>query len=346
MTKLLAPKDLQWFKIEQDELSPLQLQTMTQMTRLLEEFFLDMPRNTAKAYHSDLRGFYNFTVTSFGVPRLELGLKSLAKIERFHVVKYKAQLAKEGGLGGKPAAPLTIIRKLAAIKVWYDFLIEKDLAAINPAHSVRRPRAQVQQETEALSDQEVAKLFRAIDKSDSKASPLHKAVVAVMFSTGIRSIELRNLRFKNYKEREGISYLEYTGKGGKKNKVALHPLAVKQLSAYIAWMQQINRPFKPESYLFQPTLNRTTGNISKALSSSGLRYIVDHYIALLGLNKRITPHSSRATVISSLLESGEDLYRVSLAVDHADPRTTKKYDKRGKKLKDSPFLKLNYFNED
>ena len=135
------------------------------------------------------------------------------------------------------------------------------------------------------------------------------------------------------------------GKGGKKHKVALHPTTAFYISEYLEWMKEQNREVMPDDYIFQPSQNRATGKLNKQLSESAVRYIIKHYSSLVNTEKRITPHSSRATVISSLLEAGEDLYRVSLAVQHSDPRTTKKYDKRGKRLKDSPLLNIKFYND-
>jgi site-specific recombinase XerD len=307
-------------------------QALHKLSLFMEEFFLDKPNNTAKAYRSDLKKFYQYTSENFKIPNLKEGLSSFASIERLHVVKYKAFLQSSGGMKGKAAAPLTIIRKLAAIKVWYDFLIEKGITSDNPANSVKRPRAVVEMETEELSDKEVSELFNIVDEYASRASSLHKAVITTLFTTGIRAAELRMMKLKDLKSRSGIYFFEYIGKGEKKHKVALHSTTVFYIGEYLNWMKEEGREVMPDDYIFQPTQNRTTGKPSHQLSESAVRYIVKHYASLV-------------TVISSLLEAGEDLYRVSLAVQHSDPRTTKKYDKRGKKLKDSPLLNIKFYND-
>ena len=74
------------------------------------------------------------------------------------------------------------------------------------------PSRMVVQDTQALSDREMKNLF---DLVIEEAPPLHKAVILLLFTSGMRQAELRNLKLSNFKVTEGISFIHYQGKGQK-----------------------------------------------------------------------------------------------------------------------------------
>ncbi len=133
------------------------------------------------------------------------------------------------------------------------------------------------------------------------------------------------------------------GKGQKKNEIPLHPTTVHYVDEYIMWMEKNGRKISPEDFLFQPTKNSFNGNVVKKLSHTAVAYIVEKYAKVINPNKRITPHSARATFISSLIDNGEDIYYVSQLVNHSDVRTTQGYDKRKKNFRKNPIFNLNFF---
>ena len=93
-------------------------------------------------------------------------------------------------------------------------------------------------------------------------------------------------------------------------------------------MERIGRSVAEAEYLFQPTKNTYDGEVKKKLSHTAVGYIVKKWAKKINPSKRITPHSARATFISSLIDNGEDIYYVSQLVNHADVRTTQRYNKR------------------
>ena len=107
-------------------------------------------------------------------------------------------------------------------------------------------------------------------------------------------------------------------------------------------MASKGRPISRDHYLFQAS-KCSEGGPGKPLSHTALGYIVKKWARKVNLAKRITPHSARATFISSLLENGEDIYSVAQAVNHADVRTTARYDKRKQNFNKSPVFGLKFF---
>ena len=142
---------------------------------------------------------------------------------------------------------------------------------------------------------------------------------------------------------EGINFLTYVGKGQKMNEIPIHPTAAHYIKEYLAWMSRIDRSVKNDDFLFQPTKNTYDGEVKVKLSHTAVGYIVGKWAKKINPSKRITPHSARATFISSLIDNGEDIYYVSQLVNHADVRTTQRYDKRKKNFRKNPIFNINFF---
>ncbi|MBK7845111.1 MAG: site-specific integrase [Bdellovibrionales bacterium] len=212
----------------------------------------------------------------------------------------------------------------------------------NPTANIKRPTDQVITPTNDLSDDQVKELLNSVDLT-KKSGPLHKAILVLLFSTGMRKGELINLKFENYQEHQGLKIIQFIGKRGKVSRVPLHPAAIFHLEQYIGHMRSCGRELKIGDSLFQPATNNWGSGTNKKLQATSVDYIIKYHCKKIGITAKISPHSARATVIGSLLESGCDLYKVSQLVNHSNVKTTQGYDKRKKNLIDSPVFKLKYF---
>jgi len=301
------------------------------------EFFENFESaHTRAAYKRDLIQFFQFVYEEFGI------IRHPQHIQKMHVIAFRNMLQAPKSAGGHTYCPKTIIRKLAAISSYCAFLIEKGLISSNPTTHIKRPIDQVTTPTNDLSDDQVKALLSSVN-IQKKSGPLHKAILVLLFSTGMRKGELINLRFESYQEDQGLKILSFIGKRGKVSRVPLHPAAIFHLGQYIEHMRVTRRELKVGDWLFQPTTNNHVGGVNKKLQATSVDYIIKHYCKKIGITTRVSPHSARATVIGSLLESGCDLYKVSQLVNHSNVKTTQGYDKRKKTLVDSPVFKLKYF---
>lgn len=307
---------------------------------LLYEFLRDRSSTTAASYRDDLKSFFDFTEKYFKIPTAEGKRVHFEDVKRVHIVKYKNFLESEPCRSGRPYAPNSVNRKISSISAFYQFLVRRELIDKNPAEFCLRPKRIVVRETEAFSDREMKHLFELVME---QASPLHKSVLLFMFTTGMRNAEVRNLKLSDFKTHEGIRVVRYIGKGQKVNQVPIHPATAHYVDQYLTWMEERGRKVESEDYLFQPTKNSHSGKLQKKLSHTALGYIVKKWARKVNPSKRITPHSARATFISSLLEGGEDIYTVAQTVNHSDVRTTQRYDKRSRNFKRSPIFGLNFF---
>jgi integrase/recombinase XerD len=225
------------------------------------------------------------------------------------------------------------------VSSFFQFLVQRDVVDKNPVELCKRPKRINVRDTEAFNDAEMKDFFRLVIR---KAPPLHKAALLLLFTTGMRNHELRSIKLNMFENREGVKILRYIGKGQKVNQVPIHPVTGYHLGQYLDFMVSKGRPIGPDDYLFQAS-KCSDGAPGKPLSHTALGYIVKKWARKVNLSKRITPHSARATFISSLLENGEDIYSVAQAVNHADVRTTARYDKRKQNFNKSPVFGLKFF---
>jgi len=292
--------------------------------------------HTRKSYKNDINKFIEYLIET------KNKIKKLHKIERRDIVTYRNWLLETGSKTGGPSAPKTIARKLAALSSLFDYLVEKNLCKFNPVTSVKRPRREVKTATNALSRKQVREIFNEIEKNKNSKF-LHKALLVTFFTTGLRKSEILNLKYKDYREINDYKVIEYVGKGGKIGQKLVHPMCVEAIDDYIEWMNSIERKHEIEDWLFQPTRNYyDPTNLNKSLNPKTINEIINFYAKKIGLNFKISPHSARATFISELLDQGVDIYAVAREVNHSSVTTTQEYDKRRKKIKDSPISKLKY----
>lgn len=266
---------------------------------LLYEFLKNRSPLTENAYRRDLKAFFEFTVSQFGLPRSLRRRLLFEEIRRVHVVKYKKYLDEHLSNRKRAYAPNTINRKLSAVSSFFQFLLQREVVEKNPAEFCTRPSRTVIEETQVFSDREMKIFFDIVIE---KAPPLHKAVILLLFTTGMRQAELRNFKLPNFKTQEG--------KGQKMNQIPIHPTTAYYVDEYVAWMDEIGRKIGENDFLFQPTKNSHSNKLKEKLSHTALGYIVGKWAKQVSKEKRITPHSARATFISSLIENGEDIYYI------------------------------------
>jgi site-specific recombinase XerD len=314
---------------------------------LNREFLHDYTsQHTRLAYAKDLQKFFHFTIERYALPK-----SSFDEIKRFHVVEFKEFLRQKGGAkrdpsGKKPASNQTVNRALAALTVYYDFLMEKGLAQDNPAKTVKRLKKRNNKETEYLTDSEVAQLFRIIDEEKS-SGPLHKAIVTVFFTTGIRRSSLINLQGKDYHfNSDGLKVLTITAKGDERYEVPLHPKTAHYIDLYLVAMEGCGRKLGPTDWLFRPSKNIVNPqHLDKQLSPSAVYFIVRSYAKKINPQKNITPHSARATFATSAFRRGANVYRVRDTLGHKSVQTTEKYNKERSDLTQSPVFTVPFFRE-
>jgi integrase/recombinase XerD len=147
-----------------------------------------------------------------------------------------------------------------------------------------------------------------------------RAMLEVLYSTGLRVSELLNLRISDIDMRAG--YVRCIGKGDKERLVPIGRKAIDAVEQYLArGRPKFARPAAPPPHNNVLFLTR----IGRRLSRVGIWKILHDYGMRLGLRGRLTPHKLRHSFATHLLEGGADLRSVQLMLGHADISTTQIY---------------------
>ena len=208
----------------------------------------------------------------------------------------------------------TMARKLAAIRSFLEFCMKKKWLEDNPAKVVATPK-QERHVPSFLSEDEMAK-FLDLPQSREPLDLRDKGVLELLYATGMRVSELAGLNLDdiNFSER----LIRVRGKGKKERLLPFGRKAEDSLAFYIRARPQINKGDIEENALF---LNYR----GKRLSSRSVERIVDRYIRLTALRRKISPHSLRHSFASHLLSRGADLRVIQELLGHESLATTQKY---------------------
>jgi len=216
------------------------------------------------------------------------------------------------------------------------YLCEKNAVANNPTLGVSRPKdGSNEGKTPALSDDQARMLLEA-PRADTWQGKRDRAMLAVLLYHGLRASEMCSLQLKDYGDRRGIKTLTIHGKGGKIRYLPVHPKAIAALEDYLTGSPHADDKAAP---LFIPSPRQVGGKV-KPMARYNVTYLLERYTK--GLGVLVRPHSLRATAATNALEHGADFGRVQGWLGHANPATTKLYDKRKDRPEESPTFKVAY----
>jgi integrase/recombinase XerC len=208
----------------------------------------------------------------------------------------------------------TVARKLAAIRSFLQFCMNKKWLEDNPAKVVATPK-QDRYMPSFLSEDEMTK-FLDVPRSDNPLDLRDKAVLELLYASGLRVSELvgANLDDVNFSER----LIRVRGKGKKERIVPFGRKAEESLALYIRARPKINKGEIEGDAIF---LNFR----GERLTSRSVERIVDKYLQLTAIQREISPHSLRHSFASHLLGRGADLRMIQELLGHESLSTTQKY---------------------
>src|SRR5256714_3704329 len=209
----------------------------------------------------------------------------------------------------------TTARKLATLRSFYKFLIRRNLVSVNPLSTIRTPK-QEKRLPKCLDWEQVQKLLDAPGDSDLLASR-DKAMLEVLYSSGIRVSELVELEMADMDLTEGI--LRVRGKGRKDRLTPIGSQAIKAVQRYFELRAIDSKSQGPQA-------NRVFLNKhGETLSTRSVRRKLDKYLVQAGLDPGISPHTLRHSFATHLLNNGADLRSVQELLGHQSLSTTQIY---------------------
>ncbi len=273
-----------------------------QIGRFLEELKREnASEHTIRNYGADLRQFLEYFTPPGGQPPAPGAIDALAIREWL------------GDLYRRRLAAVTIRRKMAAVRSFFQFLVRHGIVEVNRARLVSTPktpkllpRVPSAEQTNRILDQLPASEIRR------KYPERDRAILEMLYGCGLRVSELAGLNMEDLDV--AGRWIRVRGKGKKEREV---PVPGKAAEALEEWLVK-RRPASGEAAVF---LNRN----GRRLSDRSIRAIVKRYAVLLGGDPSIHPHTLRHAFATHLLAEGADLRAIQELLGHARLSTTQKY---------------------
>ncbi len=253
-------------------------------------------KNTLKSYKKDILQFIQFLK--------EEKISDFGRVEYDDFIKFIGKLKNEG------FKEKSIGRKVASIKSFYKFLLSRKYINKNPALLIQSPKVP-EKLPNFLTYNEVLKILETTSNKKDWKFLRDRAIIEILYSTGIRVGELANLKIEDINFVDEI--IKVKGKGKKERIVPVGKPALNCLMEYIE-----KRPNKKEKFLF---INK----YGKRLTERSIERIVKKYSLISGINKKVTPHTLRHTFATHLLDRGADLRMVQELLGHERITTTQIY---------------------
>ena len=223
-----------------------------------------------------------------------------------------------------PFASATKKLHLAALRHFFDILVNRHVVMLNPAASVRGPRLQiVEGKTPDIGVKQARKLLQSIDRTDP-VSLRDRAVIAILIYTAVRVGAVAGLLVEDFFDAGDQYCLRFKEKGGKARQIPCRH----DLQRFILDYTDAVGNSSTKSPLFRSALRRTKKLTDRGMASGDISRMMKRRCRQIQLSPHFSPHSFRVTTITDLLEQGVPLEDVQQLAGHADPRTTRLYDRR------------------
>ena len=241
-----------------------------------------------------------------------------------------------------PLSAPSVKQHLAAVKGLFDWFVVQGVVSYNPAASVKGPKYSIRKgKTPVLTPEETKQLLESV--AGNKVKDLRdKAMLGVLFYAWVRVSALVNLDLKDYRHIGRRSYLRLKEKGGKTPELPVHHMAQEYLDRYLAGAGiDPDDPEQRKLPLFR-SLNRKYQLTETRLSRIDVFRMIRKRAEQAGISSEICVHSARATGITTYLSSGGSIEGAQDIADHADPRTTRLYDRSRDKITLSEIERVQY----
>lgn len=206
-------------------------------------------------------------------------------------------------------------RILSGLKSFFNFLQYSSHIETSPLELVENPKVK-RKIPDTLSYEEIEMILASIDLSSMKGTR-NRAMIEVMYSSGLRVSELINLKVSN--AQLDLNLLRIIGKGNKERIIPVGNVAVKYIRMYMDGYrchQDIQKGY--EDIVF---LNKNGKGISRVYVFLMLKEAVEKS----GIQKKISPHTLRHSFATHLVEGGADLRAVQEMLGHSSITTTEIY---------------------
>lgn len=279
---------------------------MTKIDTLLKDYlhYLKVERglaqNTIVSYQQDLQQFLAYLKSQ--------EITELTQVSKTMITTYLQQqvtMQKENS---------SIIHSITSLRRFFAYLMQEQIISKDPMQLIDTPKKK-QKLPEVLSVSEVETLLASPNTAETLGLR-DRAILEVMYATGLRVSEIINIKLNDLHLSMGI--IQTIGKGHKERIIPIGDTAADWIEKYLQYSRPKLLKQKRSAYLF---LN-FHGN---QLTRQGIWKNLKAYVIKAGITKNVTPHTLRHSFATHILENGADLRIVQELLGHADISTTQLY---------------------
>jgi len=293
------------------------MMTMESLKSLISDFLeylvIEKSRSplTIRQYKHYLGRFYSWAKENYSTITPEDINKELVR-------NYRLYLARLRDRNGKQLTRVTQTYHIIALRAFLRYLlVQRDIPTLSP-DKIELPK-QSTRSVSFLSSEQLERLLNS-PKISNKIGLRDKAILEMLFSTGLRVSELTSLN----RGRMDLERREFSvrGKGDKPRVVFLSDTAAHWLERYLQTRQD---QFKPLFIRYSGTPDNKKDGEKMRLTARSIQRIVEKYAKRCGLPIEVTPHTLRHSFATDLLIGGADLRSVQEMLGHESIRTTQVY---------------------
>ncbi len=270
------------------------------------EAFLDalwmergLSANTLAAYRRDLEGLARWLMTQ----DCELLQAGRDRLQDFLAWRHQAG-----------SQPRSIARQLSCLRRFYRFCVREGRLQEDPTARIDAPKTG-RPLPEALTEGDVEALLAAPQTGDALGLR-DRAMLELLYATGLRVSELVNLKLVEVNTRQGV--LRTQGKGGKARLVPLGEEALDWLARYLNEARPVLLKGQPCEAVF---VTRRGGPLTR----QAFWHLIKRHAQQAGITRHLSPHTLRHSFATHLLNHGADLRVVQMLLGHSDLSTTQIY---------------------
>ncbi len=246
----------------------------------------------------------------------ERDLTRPGEVTRPMLERYQRHLFYLRKADGQPLTPMRQWLLIDHLRQWFRWLVKQNHLPTNPASDLDMPRVPRTILPEPLEAHEVEAVLAQPDVADVQGLR-DRAILELLYSTGLRRAEAMRLTVYDIEPRRGIVRV-HQGKGGKDRVVPIGERA-------LAWVQRYLDEARPQ--LLADTQERTLflNRFGRAFQGNGMGAMTRRYIEAAGVTKRGACHLFRHAMATQMLEHGADVRYIQAMLGHEDLDSTQIY---------------------
>lgn len=246
----------------------------------------------------------------------ERGIERIEAITRPILQRYQRYLYYAVSRSGKPLSVASQRNRLTAVRTWFKFLMRENLILYNPASELELPKPERRLPKHTLSSDE-AELVLTQPDLDTDQGIRDRAILEVLYSTGIRRQEVINLTQQDINTSAGVLAVRQ-GKGKKDRFVPVGDRALLWVQKYIDDVRMHHViPSSPDNLFLDKT--------GAVLDPHQVSRAVKKYVKQSGIDKVGSCHLFRHSMATLMLEGGADIRFIQQLLGHSSISTTEIY---------------------